>query len=67
MNQKVFIFTNENNIMTHDKSKKKKYNNVNKKDLWNIFEEEIAGNKKIPLECIVIQENVIFVKGVNRI
>jgi hypothetical protein len=35
-----------------EKSKKKKYSNINKKELWNIFEEEVDENKKIPLECI---------------
>ena len=36
--------------MSNDKSKKRKDNLVNKKDLWNIFDNEV--NKKDPLECI---------------
>jgi transcription initiation factor TFIIB len=37
-----------------DKSKKKKHNNINKKDLWNIFDNEIENEQKskTPLECI---------------
>jgi len=36
--------------MSNDKSKKRKDNLINKKDLWNIFDNEII--KKDPLECI---------------
>ena len=40
-------------MASKEQSKKKKNNNVNKKELWNIFETEIdSNNKKIPLECI---------------
>jgi transcription initiation factor TFIIB len=37
-----------------DKSKKKKHNNINKKELWNIFDNEIENENKSkePLECI---------------
>jgi len=35
----------------NDKSKKKKNNCTNKKELWNIFDSEICDNKE-PLECI---------------
>jgi transcription initiation factor TFIIB len=39
--------------MSNDKSKKRKNNNINKTELWNIFENEVEGaNTKIPLECI---------------
>ena len=39
---------------TNDKSKKKKPNNINKKELWNIFNNEIENDNKpiVPLECI---------------
>ena len=42
---------NKNNT---EKSKKRKPNNINKKDLWNIFDSEIENNSKprAPLECI---------------
>jgi len=36
--------------MSNDKSKKRKDILINKKDLWNIFDNEV--NKKDPLECI---------------
>ena len=36
-----------------DRSKKRKTNNINKAELWNIFDIEIEGDKpKLPLECI---------------
>ena len=37
-----------------DKSKKKKHNNINKKELWNIFDSEVENEQKpnAPLECI---------------
>jgi transcription initiation factor TFIIB len=37
-----------------DKSKKKKHNNINKKELWNIFDSEVENDQKskAPLECI---------------
>ena len=39
---------------TNDKSKKKKPNNINKKELWNIFNNEVENDNKpiAPLECI---------------
>lgn len=41
-------------VASKDKSKKIKYNNINKKDLWNTFDDEIENpdKTKIPLECI---------------
>ena len=41
-------------IMSKDKSQKRKNNNVNKSDLWNIFDTEIENPEKvkISLECI---------------
>jgi len=39
--------------MNSDKSKKRKNNNINKTELWNIFDTEVEGtNQKVPLECI---------------
>ena len=37
-----------------DKSKKKKHNNINKKELWSIFDNEVENENKSkePLECI---------------
>ena len=40
-------------MTSNDRSKKRKTNNINKAELWNIFENEIEGEKpKLPLECI---------------
>jgi len=41
-------------MMSKDKSQKRKNNNVNKAELWKIFEEEIDNpeKKSVPLECI---------------
>jgi transcription initiation factor TFIIB len=39
--------------MNCDKSKKRKNNNINKAELWNIFDTEVEGStSKVPLECI---------------
>jgi transcription initiation factor TFIIB len=39
--------------MNKERSKKNKpINNANRRDLWNIFEEEVNGPPKEPLECI---------------
>jgi len=40
--------------MSNDKSKKKKHNNINKTELWNIFDSEVdnENKSKTPLECI---------------
>jgi transcription initiation factor TFIIB len=40
--------------MSKDKSQKLKYNNINKAELWNIFDSEVENpdKQKIPLECI---------------
>jgi transcription initiation factor TFIIB len=40
--------------MSKDKSQKRKNNNINKTDLWNIFDTEIENpdKQKIPLECM---------------
>ena len=40
--------------MSNEKSKKKKNNTVNRKELWNIFDSEIENPNKqnVPLECI---------------
>ena len=40
--------------MSKDKSQKRKNNNINKAELWKIFDTEIENSekKKIPLECI---------------
>ena len=40
--------------MSKDKSKKRKNNNINKLELWNIFDMEIENpeKKNVPLECI---------------
>jgi transcription initiation factor TFIIB len=35
-----------------DKTKKRKDNKINKKEIWNTFDNEINGDKKQPLECI---------------
>ena len=40
-------------MTSNDRSKKRKTNNINKAELWNIFDNEIEGEKpKLPLECI---------------
>ena len=39
-------------MMNLDKSKKKRSNTLDKKHLWNIFEDEIDTKDKIPLECL---------------
>jgi transcription initiation factor TFIIB len=41
-------------MMSKDKSQKRKNNNINKTELWNIFDSEIENPEKqsIPLECI---------------
>jgi transcription initiation factor TFIIB len=41
-------------LSNNDKSKKKKPNNINKTELWNIFNNEVENNNKpiTPLECI---------------
>jgi transcription initiation factor TFIIB len=42
-----------NDISKNDRSKKRKPNNINKTELWNIFDNEIEGEKpKLPLECM---------------
>ena len=48
--------------MSKDKSQKRKTNNINKAELWNIFDSEIENpeKKKIPLECVYG-----FVKGLT--
>lgn len=38
--------------MTSEKSKKRKDNNINKKELWNIFDAEVSHKNSVPLECI---------------
>jgi transcription initiation factor TFIIB len=40
--------------MSKDKSQKRKDNNIDRKQLWNVFDEEIENpeKKKVPLECI---------------
>jgi len=40
--------------MSKDKSQKQKHNNINKAELWNIFDSEVENpdKQKIPLECI---------------
>jgi len=38
--------------MNSDKSKKKRDSNINKKELWNIFDAEVSPRNSIPLECI---------------
>jgi transcription initiation factor TFIIB len=41
-------------MMNKDKSQKRKNNNINKTDLWNVFDSEIENPEKkiIPLECL---------------
>jgi hypothetical protein len=41
-------------MMSKDKSQKRKNNNINKTELWNIFDSEIENPEKqtIPLECM---------------
>ena len=40
--------------ISNDKSKKRKTNSINKKELWNIFESEVENDNKplVPLECM---------------
>jgi transcription initiation factor TFIIB len=49
---KIFLFISKKTNMSNDKSKKKKLTNINKKELWNIFDSEVENEKKMPLECI---------------
>lgn len=51
---KIFYLINDNMMMSKDKSQRRKNNNINKTDLWNIFDAEIENpeKKQIPLECI---------------
>ena len=41
-------------MMSKDKSQKRKNTNINKSELWNIFDSEIENPEKakVPLECI---------------
>ena len=59
-------------IMSKDKSQKRKNTNINKTELWNIFDTEISNLDKtnVPLECMygsgnreicVVAEEVVVV------
>ena len=57
MNEPNEIYRSENykgENYKSEKSKKLRHNNVNKKELWNIFDSEIENEykSKYPLECI---------------
>jgi transcription initiation factor TFIIB len=51
---KIFYLLKDNKKMSNDKSKKRKTNTVDKKELWNIFDSEIENPNKqpVPLECM---------------
>lgn len=55
--------------MSKDKSQKRKNNNINKSELWNIFETEIENpeKSKIPLECIYGSGNRDFCERCEHI
>jgi len=57
------------NIMNKDKSQKRKNNNINKSELWNIFDTEIENpeKSKVPLECIYGAGNREFCERCQRI
>jgi transcription initiation factor TFIIB len=38
--------------MNSEKSKRRKDNTINKKELWNIFDAEVSHKNSVPLECI---------------
>jgi len=50
----IFYLMKDNTKMSKDKSQKRKNNNINKTELWNIFDSEIENpdKQKVPLECI---------------
>jgi transcription initiation factor TFIIB len=55
--------------MNKDKSQKRKNNNINKTELWNVFDLEIENpdKQKIPLECIYGSGNREFCERCNKI
>ena len=55
--------------MSKDKSQKRKNNNINKPELWNIFDSEIENPEKIkvPLECIYGSGNREFCERCENI
>jgi len=54
--------------MSKEKSKKKRNQNINKTELWNIFDSEIENPaKKVPLECIYGTGNREFCERCNTI
>jgi transcription initiation factor TFIIB len=56
-------------MMSKDKSQKRKNNNINKPELWNIFDSEIENPEKIkvPLECIYGSGNREFCERCENI
>jgi len=55
--------------MSKDKSQKRKNNNINKPELWNIFDSEIENPEKVkvPLECIYGSGNREFCERCENI
>ena len=51
---KIYYLLKDNKKMSNDKSKKRKTNNIDRKELWNVFDNEIENpdKQKMPLECI---------------
>jgi transcription initiation factor TFIIB len=51
---KIYYLLKDNKKMSNDKSKKRKTNTIDRKQLWNIFDNEIENpdKQKMPLECI---------------
>jgi transcription initiation factor TFIIB len=56
-------------MISKDKSQKRKNNNINKSELWNVFDSEIENPEKvkIPLECIYGSGNREFCERCNNI
>jgi transcription initiation factor TFIIB len=56
-------------MMSKDKSQKRKNNNINKPELWNIFDSEIENPEKVkvPLECIYGSGNREFCERCENI
>jgi transcription initiation factor TFIIB len=51
---KIYYLLKDNKKMSNDKSKKRKTNTIDRKELWNVFDNEIENpdKPKMPLECI---------------
>ena len=50
----IYYIQEDNKKMSKDKSQKRKNNNINRTELWNIFDSEVErpDKKAVPLECM---------------